>query len=86
VASFIYGFGFPTLWRHENLDDRTHEWVKQEFAHVPMRFFRQMERCLRKGRLVAVEGLGGLPADFAAQPPRTAARFAFLAGEGISCG
>lgn len=84
-VSFVYGFGFPTLWRHENLNEETHEWVKQEFAHVPMRFFRQMERCLRKGRLVSVEGFRELPADFGAQPPRTLARFAFLAGERNEC-
>jgi pimeloyl-ACP methyl ester carboxylesterase len=81
LASFTYGTGYPTLWRHENLNDETHEWIKDEFAHVPMRFFQQMARCVRKGHLVSVEGLPQLPADFAAQPPRTAARFAFLAGE-----
>ena len=84
-ASFTYGTGFPVLWRHENLNDETHEWIKQEFAHVPMRFFRQMARCLRKGHLVAVEGYPQLPADFVAQPPRTDARFAFMAGEQNVC-
>jgi hypothetical protein len=84
-ASFTYGTGFPTLWRHENLNDETHEWVKQEFAQVPMRFFQQMAVCLRKGRLVSVEGFPQLPADFAAQRPRTDARFAFLAGERNVC-
>ena len=58
-------------------DDATHEWLKGEFAHVPLRFFRQMARCVNQGHLVAVEGLAGLPADFVAQPPRTSARFAF---------
>ncbi|HTS52036.1 MAG TPA: esterase [Burkholderiales bacterium] len=84
-ASFTYGTGFPTLWRHENLNPETHEWIKQEFAQVPMRFFQQMARCLRKGHLVSVEGLPQLPADFVAQPPRTDARFAFLAGERNVC-
>ncbi len=27
-ASFTYGTGFPTLWRHENLNPETHEWLK----------------------------------------------------------
>jgi pimeloyl-ACP methyl ester carboxylesterase len=84
-VSFTYGTGFPTLWRHENLNPETHEWIKQEFAHVPMSFFQQMAQCLRKGRLVSVEGLPQLPADFVAQPPRTDARFAFLAGERNLC-
>ena len=84
-ASFTYGTGFPTLWRHENLNAETHEWIKREFAHVPMRFFQQMARCLRKGHLVSVESFRELPADFVAQPPRTDARFAFLAGECNVC-
>ncbi|MFY9269446.1 MAG: alpha/beta fold hydrolase [Candidatus Manganitrophaceae bacterium] len=79
-VSFTYGTGFPALWRHENLNEATHEWLKQEFAHVPLRFFKQMAVCLEKGNLVAVEGKKELPEDFAAQPPRTEARFAFFAG------
>lgn len=84
-ASFTYGTGFPTLWRHENLNEETHEWIKQEFAHVPMRFFQQIARSMRKGHLVPVEGFAQLPSDFVAQPPRTDARFAFLAGERNVC-
>ena len=85
MVSFTYGSGFPALWLHEHLDDPTHEWLKGEFAHVPVRFFRQMARCVRRGNLVAVEGLPGLPADFVAQPPRTTARFAFFAGARSGC-
>ncbi|MDQ3698148.1 MAG: esterase [Gemmatimonadota bacterium] len=84
-ASFTYGTGFPTLWRHENLNDATHEWVKGEFANVPIRFFRQMSRCVRAGHLVAVEGNPELPESFVAVPPRTDARIAFLAGEQNRC-
>jgi hypothetical protein len=40
MVSFTYGTGFPALWRHENLNAATHEWVTQEFAHVPLSFFR----------------------------------------------
>lgn len=83
--SFAYGTGFPTLWDHENLNDATHEWIKREFAHVPLRFFRQMARCVGRGNLISVEGLPGLQADFAAQPPRTDARIAFLAGDRNRC-
>ncbi len=84
-VSFTYGSGFPALWSHENLDEATHEWLKHEFAHVPMRFFQQMARCVAAGRLVSVEGFAELPADFAAAPPATDARFAFFAGLDNKC-
>ena len=85
MVSFTYGSGFPALWRHENLNDETHEWLKGEFAHVPITFFRQMARCVEEGHLVSVEGMSELPESFVAEPPRTDARFAFLAGEKNQC-
>jgi hypothetical protein len=84
-VSFTYGSGFPALWSHENLNRATHEWLKREFASVPMSFFGQMARCVRSGHLVSVEGLPDLPADFAAGPPRTDARFALFAGADNLC-
>lgn len=83
-ASFTYGVGFPTLWRHENLDDETHEWLKGEFAAVPRTFFAQMLRCLDRGRLVSTGQVPGLPDDFA-RDPQTDARFALFAGERNRC-
>lgn len=85
LVSFIYGSGFPALWSHENLNDDTHEWVKEEFADVPLRFFQHIRRCISKGRLVSIEGYRELPEDFVAQPPQTDARFAFLAGSENRC-
>jgi hypothetical protein len=85
MVSFTYGSGFPALWSHENLNDETHEWLKDEFAHVPITFFRQMARCVEEGHLVSVDRLGALPESFVAEPPRTDARFAFLAGEKNHC-
>ncbi len=85
LASFTYGTGFPTLWRHENLNPETHEWLKHEFAKVPLTFFQQMAECLRAGHLVPVEGYRELPEDIAERPPRTDARFVFLAGELNQC-
>jgi len=82
-ASFTYGTGFPVLWRHQNLDDRTHDWIRQEFASVPLSFFRQMTRCLDAGRLLS--RLPGLAADPTAEPPKTDARIAFIAGELNDC-
>ena len=84
-VSFTYGTGFPALWRHENLNDETHEWLKQEFAEVPVTFFRQMAKCVRKGNMISVEGKKELPADYTAQKPETDARFAFFAGKKNLC-
>lgn len=84
-VSFTYGTGFPALWRHENLNDATHDWLTNEFADVPISFFRQMARCVKRGSLIAVEGHRELPADFGAQPPATDARFAFFAGAKNLC-
>jgi pimeloyl-ACP methyl ester carboxylesterase len=84
-VSFTYGSGFPALWLHENLNAATHDWLKQEFASVPLTFFEQMARCVAKGSLVAVEGKSGLPRDFAAGPPETDARITLLAGDRNLC-
>lgn len=84
-ASFTYGSGFPTLWRHENLDDETHDWIEGEFAAVPFTFFRQMARCVRSGSLRSLGKYPELPLDFAAQAPRTSARIALIAGQLNDC-
>jgi hypothetical protein len=85
LASYTYGVGRPTLWRHENLNDATHEWLTHEFADVPMTFFQQMAKCIDAGSLVSVEGRPELPENLTAQPPQTDARFVFLAGELNAC-
>jgi hypothetical protein len=84
-VSFTYGSGFPALWRHENLNPATHEWLKQEFAAVPITFFQQMARCVRHGHLVSLQQNKELPADFTAQPPQTDARFSFFTGKRNLC-
>lgn len=84
-ASFTFGTGWPTLWRHENLNPAIHEWIKGEFAFVPMSFFRQMTRCIEAGHLVRQDFGPDLPADFTAEPPRTDARIAFVAGYRNRC-
>jgi pimeloyl-ACP methyl ester carboxylesterase len=84
-ASFIYGAGHPTLWRHENLNDETHNWLSDEFAEVPLTFFQQMAACVDHGSLKAVEGHAALPEDFAAVSPKTDARIAFVTGEQNAC-
>jgi hypothetical protein len=84
-SSFIYGTGNPTLWSHANLDDATHEWMKQEFGACPVTFFRQMERCVARGNLVRYTNTPDLPDDFAAYPPETDARIAFFTGSDNVC-
>jgi pimeloyl-ACP methyl ester carboxylesterase len=84
-VSFTYGSGDPALWRHENLNDATHAWIAEEFGAVPVTFFVQMAKCVRRGSLVSVDGLRQLPEDFAAISPLTDARFAFFAGEKNKC-
>lgn len=85
LSSFIYGIGFPTLWRHENLDEATHDWLTQEFAHCPTSFFRQMNRSVARGELVPATADAAIPDDFVARGVQTDARFAFLAGELNRC-
>jgi pimeloyl-ACP methyl ester carboxylesterase len=85
LVSFTYGIGFPTLWSHANLNPETHDWIRHEFAKVPLTFFEQMLRCVDEGHLVSVDNLPGLPRDYIAQKPQTDARFAFIAGEQNRC-
>lgn len=85
MASYAYGSGKPTLWRHENLNDATHDWLADEFAEVPLTFFAQIAKCVKAGRLLSVEGRPELPADLTAAAPRTEARFALLTGDKNAC-
>ncbi len=85
LASFTYGTGMPTLWRHENLNAATHEWLSHEFAACPLSFFEQMTASVRAGQLLPVEGRPELPPAPADVAPKTTARFAFFAGALNSC-
>ncbi|MDN5843078.1 MAG: esterase [Alcaligenaceae bacterium] len=84
-SSFTYGAGHPTLWPHENLTPEVHEWIRKEFADVPLSFFMQMRRCALHGNLVALGNEPSLPKDLAAQPPQTDARFVLIAGAVNDC-
>ena len=79
-SSFTYGVGFPTLWNHENLDDVTHDWIKGEFAHVPVSLFRHTRKCLKAGRLVPWRGYPEIPRRIGLEAPRTDADFLFITG------
>ncbi len=84
-SSFIYGTGKPTLWRHENLNPETHEWLKDEFAKCPLSFFKQIRKCIMAGHLLREQNFIELPDSFVALPPQTDARVAFFAGEKNDC-
>ncbi|HEX8536881.1 MAG TPA: esterase, partial [Cystobacter sp.] len=85
LVSGIYGLGHPTLWSHEHLNPQTHEWLKQEFARVPLSFFRQMLESLSAGYMTPVDGYRELPQDVALRRPQTDARFVFMTGRGNRC-
>lgn len=85
MVSFTYGTGWPALWSHANLDEATHDWIRGEFAEVPFTFFHQMDHSIRAGHLVPVSDPPGLPSSYVDGPPRTDARFVFLAGEDNLC-
>lgn len=85
MVSMTYGSGFPALWSHAHLDEATHEWVRGEFAEVPLTFFSQMARSIRAGHLVPVSDVAALPSTYVGSAPQTDARFVFLAGEDNKC-
>ena len=86
LVSFTYGSGSPALWRHENLNDATHQqFIPREFGFVPLSFFAQMSRCVSAGHLVSQKYPDHLPQDYVAQPPATNARWVFLSGAKNRC-
>jgi hypothetical protein len=85
MSTFMYGVGPDVLWRHENLDPATHEWVGREFGYAPLEFFRTLAESARAGHLVSTQGFDELPEDFVAEPPRTDARFTLIAGSRNVC-
>jgi len=85
MVSFTYGSGFPALWSHAHLNEATHDWIRGEFAKVPLSFLIQMGKSVRAGHLVPVSALPGLPQSYVAQAPATDARFVFLTGEDNRC-
>jgi pimeloyl-ACP methyl ester carboxylesterase len=84
-SSYTYGTGEPTLWRHENLNRETHDWLRNEFAEVPLTFFEQILESVEAGHLVRADDHPALPQSFVDGPPKTNARFAFFAGSLNAC-
>jgi hypothetical protein len=81
MVSFVYGAGHAALWELPNLSEATKQWIRSEFGAVPITFFEQMRRCVAKGKLVTRDG----STDYTAAPPKTDARFVFLAGKLNKC-
>jgi len=80
-TSFMYGYGHPTLWRHENLNDKTHEWIKGEFGQVPMSYYGHIADASAAGEMVSTGKYSELPPLFTAEAPKTDARFVFMTGD-----
>lgn len=80
LASFALGSGNPAPWRHENLDDTTHEWLRHEFGKIPMSLYHQLALSDRAGQVVSVTPRAGLPVRFADSAPKTGARFVLITG------
>ncbi len=85
MVSFTYGAGNPALWRLENLNSETLDWLQYEFKDCPFTFFTQMARCVKARHLVRTRPSDRLPLDYVAEPPKTDARFVFFAGELNRC-
>src|SRR5690606_9676013 len=79
-VSFTYGTGWPALWRLENLDTTTKEWIQQEFAEVPLSSVRHIRKCIGKGELVSTNGQTEYLRDF-----NSNASVTLLAGEQNRC-
>lgn len=84
-VSFIYGSGFPALWRLENLDQATKEWIQYEFAAVPVSFFDHIKKCIKHKALTPIMNKATLPHSYVSYPPKTEARFILFGGEKNQC-
>jgi hypothetical protein len=80
VSNYMYGVGPNILWRHDNLDSDTHDWISREFGYCPFSLLKQIGKAQRKGYIVPVEDLPQLPPSLVGIEPKTEARFAFIAG------
>lgn len=58
-VSFTYGSGFPALWLLKNLNKETMEWIQNEFAEVPLSFFKHIRSCINHGVLVSKNNSNG---------------------------
>jgi len=83
-VSFTYGAGFPALWRLENLDEVTKNWIQHEFAEVPLSFFDHINKAVSRGQLLAADA-GKAEASYVDRPLPDTARIVLFAGERNLC-
>jgi hypothetical protein len=84
-VSFVYGAGFPALWRLENLDKKTMEWIQHEFANVPLSFFDHIRKCIGEGVLVPFKDEGPPTKTYTPDKLKTEARISLFAGSKNLC-
>ncbi len=82
-VSFTYGAGFPALWRLENLDKTTMDWIQHEFANVPISFFKHIRKCVKAGVLVPNQENG--TKTYAPDKIKTNARIVLFGGAKNLC-
>lgn len=81
-VSFVYGAGFPALWRLENLNSTTMKWIENEFANVPLSFFNHIKKCVKAGKLVPN---GSNEVSYTPETSGTEARVVLFAGAKNLC-
>ena len=81
LVSFTYGAGFPALWELDNLTEETKQWIRNEFAFVPISFFNHIKKGVNAGALMSSDG----KVNYSKGKPKTDARFAFFAGKLNKC-
>ena len=67
MTSFMWGYGDPALFKHENLHRKTHDRIKDLFGSIGTGFFRQFRSMALKKRLLRwrIDGrYNTLPTDY----------------------
>ncbi|HLT06805.1 MAG TPA: alpha/beta fold hydrolase [Cyclobacteriaceae bacterium] len=82
-VSFVYGAGFPALWRLENLNQQTLEWIQEEFAEVPLSFFLHIRKCIAQGKLVPLNA--DLQKEYVPSKPAGLPKIILFAGAKNKC-
>jgi len=77
AANYCYGVGPDIVWRHELLDEATHDWLAREWGYTPLSFFKEMARYVRHRTI--------LPEPLLRKGPRTDARIMLMAGSENRC-
>lgn len=86
MTSFMWGYGFPVLYRHENLHDLTHRRIGDLFGGSGMNYYRHIRKMVEAGNR-AVKYLPGdpryqsLPDDYFTHARDIETPFLFVAGQ-----